>query len=646
MAKQKKRLPNIYAYLLVKFLLALLALLAVQAEFIIVNRGMCHVEGLQAWWSLVWGNLVFGLATVSTVLLPYFLLMLLPFNFRWKRWYRVVCETIYYITIVLLVVPAVCDSIYYQHTLRLLSADIFNYLTVGGQMGTLTWMFLADFWPETLFGVSLLIVMFIVGVKMKLPERDDWRPHKANDLVGLAVSLCLLFVMARGGFGRHFLRLSDAARYAEAKNTVLVSNSLYSVVRTLWVDELPPQYMDTAAAGQLYSTDFRRTPVDSTSGIDGWHAGAGTFIEQHYAGDTLLSETERHKNIVVLVMESFSQEYMGCYGAERSYTPFLDSLARTSLLYNGRSNGKKSIEAIPAIAGSIPTLTYTPYTLSGHYDSTAVALPSILRAHGYSTSFYHGTYNGVMEFDRYCHDAGFDRYLGKDEYIAACGEREEDYDGAWGIFDEPFLQFTSQSLSAMQEPFCSMVFTVSSHHPFPIPERYRDRFKSAKGEKPLLKCISYTDYSLARFFETASKQSWFQNTLFVIVGDHPGYVLSEPFSTLSGLYRIPFMVYDPSHNLAGHSNRIVQQCDLMPTLLDYLGFQDRCTCFGTSLFRNREGFQVAYGNGYYQLVRDNGAEATICGEHESGTSDDLQFLKAYLEQYRTVMAGNQNKQSK
>ena len=94
------------------------------------------------------------------------------------------------------------------------------------------------------------------------------------------------------------------------------------------------------------------------------------------------------------------------------------------------------------------------------------------------------------------------------------------------------------------------------------------------------------------------------------------------------------MIYDPSHDLAGRSRRIVQQPDIMPTLLDYLGLDDKCTCFGTSVFRQSKGFQVAYGNGFYLMNCRDTATATICGPYVNGNEEDLQFLKAYLQKYR------------
>ena len=628
---------SIYGYLLLKGALALMAILVVQAIFIIANHDIFVVEGSSAWLKLIGGNLVFGLASVAALFLPYFLLMLIPGNIRWKRWYRVMCEIVYYICMLLMVVPAVVDAGYYPHTYRLITADIFNYLTVGGQMGTLTWMFLADWWPLTLSGVLLLILMLLLGIKIKLPQRDSWRSHTINDLVGSAVSLAVLFVMLRGGFGKA-ITLEDAARYVEPKNSALVLNSTYCVARTSLISELPEKdYMTDAEMLQHFNPMFKPTAASDADTIDnGWFPGAGyhALTRTITVGDSTMNVTTKtYKNIVVVVLESFSQEYMGAYGAEKSYTPFLDSLAQHSLIYDGRSNGKKSIEGIPAITGSMPTLTYTPYILSKYYDSAAVALPTILKRHGYRTSFCHGTYNGVMDFDRYCRHAGFDTYLGKDEYMADGHGTEADYDGAWGIFDEPFLKFTNRYYTTSQTPFFSMIFTVTSHHPFPLPEHLKSRFGD-DSTHPLMKVVRYADYSIQQFFEEARGQEWFENTLFVFLGDHPGYSFSPQFADYDGMYRIPMIIYDPAHDFGGiRSNRIVQQTDVMPTLLDYLGLKDRCLCFGKSIFASPDdGYQVVFGNGYYLLNR-NGDRAIIEGDYTSGTPENLDFLKAYIQAY-------------
>ena len=205
----------------------------------------------------------------------------------------------------------------------------------------------------------------------------------------------------------------------------------------------------------------------------GWDAGCGSYM----VGDTALGfAQQRYSNIVIIVLESFSQEYMGCYnqGIMPSFTPFLDSLAQHCVVYQGRANGKKSIEGIPAIFASVPTLMTFPLTLSDYANDSLYALPAILRDNGYHTAFFHGSYNGVMGFDKLCSRMGFEEYYGKNEYMADRLSKESDYDGCWGIYDEHYLQYLSRRLGAFKEPFMAGVFTLSSHHPYtmqPLPAR-------------------------------------------------------------------------------------------------------------------------------------------------------------------------------
>lgn len=631
------RTSSIYGYLLVKIALAWLTLLACQFVFYIANTEIFHVATFKDWMSILWGNVVFGLATVSAALLPYLLLMLIPGSFRWNKVYRKVCELLYWVGTMCIVVAIACDAAYYQHTYRQLSDEIFRYMTIGGQMGTLTGHFIVDFWYSALTIVAFGVLHLVLSNKIKLPQRSDWRKHGANDWVGFAVGCAVVFIMLRGGFYKQSIALSDAARYCEPKNSALVSNSLYSIIRTIGVSQLPEDdYMGADEARQIFDSHFcPMTAPDSTLGAPNnspFQYAGGVWSDSVLSADsTRWERVTRRKNIMIIELESFSQEYMGCYGAETSYTPFLDSLAQHSTVYQGRSNGKKSIESVPAVSASLPTLTYIPYTMSKYYDSTMVTLPQLLKKHGYSTAFMHGTYNGVMQFDRYCAHAGYDRYYGKNEYMEA-GGKEADYDGSWGIFDEPFLQYACEETGKLQEPFFNMTFSVTSHHPFPLPKEYKERFKG--GKHPILKCIQYTDYALQQFFAAAKEEAWYKNTLFIILGDHPGYKLSREQSGYGEMYKIPMIVFDPSNDRGMISTRIVQQTDLMPTLIDYLALGEDCTAFGSSIVQHpSEGFGVQFANGYYILERGSGRTAILSGSHEFGAPDDINFLKAYLQQY-------------
>ena len=152
------------------------------------------------------------------------------------------------------------------------------------------------------------------------------------------------------------------------------------------------------------------------------------------------------------------------------------------------------------------------------------------------------------------------------------------------MWDEPFLQFFCATLCEMRQPFVAAVFTLSSHHPFRIPEKYADRFID-EGEHLIHKCIRYTDYSIHQFFESARKQPWFDNTVFVITADHASSKRTHAeYKTVMGDHRVPILIYDPSGELPrGRHPGIAQQTDIMPTLLGYLGYDKPFIAFGKDL---------------------------------------------------------------
>ncbi|MDE6536125.1 MAG: sulfatase-like hydrolase/transferase, partial [Muribaculaceae bacterium] len=168
----------------------------------------------------------------------------------------------------------------------------------------------------------------------------------------------------------------------------------------------------------------------------------------------------------------------------------------------------------------------------------------------------------------YCRDA---RFNGKD-----------DFDGTWAIWDEEFLQFFALKMTEMPQPFVTGVFTASSHHPFAIPERYRERFPD-EGLHQLHKCIRYTDYSLGRFFETASRQPWYQNTIFVLTADHASSKTThDVYKTDAGHNMVPILIFDPSGEMPrGVMPGLMQQLDILPTVLGWLGYDRDFIAFGT-----------------------------------------------------------------
>ena len=621
---------DIYLHLLKKVLLAFAALMAAQLAFHLCNLRIFRLDGPREWAGLILGNIRFGLATVATLLLPYLLLLLSPLPARNRRCYRTLANVLYIVAVLVIIIPRGCNSAYYQYTYRLLSDEIFSYLGISGPMGSLVPHFAVDYWFAWACPLAITILFLLINRRIHpyvapAKPRADWR---------LVLSALLLLLLVRGGIGRP-LQPSDAARYVQPKNTALVSNDSYNILLTLFSPDLEEKvYMPSSQALSLSPTTH--LPLSPHS-----------------------SPLTPTPNIVLIIVESLGQEFMGCYNPRPdadTRTPFLDSLAAHSLLFDGRANGKKSIEGIMAITAAIPNLMSRPFANSSFARRDDYSgLPAVLRRNGYHTAFYHGSFNGVMGFDATCRQLGFDHYLGMDQYNA-WAPANNDYDGVWGIFDEPFLQFVCSHISHHypHSPFFAEVFTVTSHHPFPLPPLYKDSFP--EGRHPILKCVEYTDHALRSFFQSASRQPWYSNTLFIITADHSGHGLSPQYNDYDGWYRIPLIFFSPnpsllqplqpSPQLRGRTPstlpsclRIVQQTDLYPTIVDLLGLPDTISAFGTSLLRSPLGRYVYYANGYHCLVTNNPVDPArhditlIMGDYQSGTPQNLRLLRAIIQQY-------------
>ena len=306
-------------------------------------------------------------------------------------------------------------------------------------------------------------------------------------------------------------------------------------------------------------------------------------------------------NVFIIALESFSKEYVGALNHRPyGYTPFLDSIIDESLTFpNAFSDGKRSIEGIPAIVASIPSWTNEPYLTSRYGTNTINSLANQLKQIGYYSAFFHGGDNGTMGFMEFSHLAGYDDYFGRDEY-----PNKNDYDGNWGIWDEEFLQYTANTINTKKQPFFATVFTLTSHHPYNIPERYNHTFPD--GQYEISKSIAYTDYSLKKFFETAKKMPWFNNTLFVFSADHTGISEDTFYTNRVGNYTIPIIYYMPDSNLKGLDSAVTQQIDIMPSVLDYLNYPKPYFAFGTSVFDSADNhYALSMNNATYQYVERN-----------------------------------------
>ena len=471
------------------------------------------------------------------------------------------------------------DYIYYRFVLKRATSDIFQTFGNENNLIKLFIKFQLDYWPVVVFTIFLIFIMILLynQVKVEKPLPRNKTVYHILNVLMIPIVAVLVIIFARGGY-RHSTRpisISNAARYVEnPRDVAIVLNTPFSLIRTINKKSLVKyEFFDKARLVEIY--------------------------DPHYVPK--VKGPVKQENIVIFILESFAREYIGALnkdldgGTYKGYTPFVDSLISVSLTFDvSIANGKKSIEAMPSIFASVPSLE-TPYTISQYANNKINGLPELLKPRGYYSAFFHGAPNGSMGFDSFSRMVGFDDYFGLSQYPDS-----KDFDGMWGVWDEPFFNFCCNKLNSFRQPFLASVFSISSHHPFKVPEKYKDKF--TKGPVPILEVVGYTDNALREFFKQAGSQPWFKNTLFVITADHTNESVHKEFQNNFGSFCVPIIFYKPGSDMVGIKKRIAQQIDIMPTILNYLNYDGEFIAFGNDLLDDlRESFAFNTTGSAYQL---------------------------------------------
>ncbi|MFR9502912.1 MAG: sulfatase-like hydrolase/transferase [Rikenellaceae bacterium] len=543
--------------------------------YLLVNLSLFKQINFDEMLSILKGGVVFDLAGVAYINMLYLLLMLLPLHLKERKGYQRAAKWLFLTLNFAALIANLADAIYYPFTKRRTTSTIFNEFDNDGGV----FKVIMDATLSNWYLVIICILLCYTLARLyrpaygKVPSPNLWIYYPLQ-LIYLVICLTLSIFAMRGGIGADVrpITISNAAQYvSNPNNTALVLNTPFSVIRTLGkVSFKDPKYFSPEELNHLF------TPIKSAKD----------------------ESTPKAQNVVVLIVESFGREYIGALNddpARPSYTPFLDSLIAHSLTFDHSfANGLKSIDAMPSILSSIP-MFIEPYFVTPASVNELSGIAGELRKIGYNTSFFHGAANGSMGFQAFANATKFQEYYGRENY-----NDDSHFDGRWAIWDEEFLQYYASMLSSFEPPFASALFTASSHHPFKVPERYEGYFD--KGTIPIHQCVGYTDNALRLFFEAVSQQAWFDSTLFVITADHTSLTAYPEEQNSLSLFNVPIILYQHNSELKGRSEVIAQQIDIMPTVLNYLGYNQPYLAFGCDLLSTpaEESYAVNYYNGIYQ----------------------------------------------
>lgn len=618
------------------------AFLICHPVFILCNWSVFNGNLNGMLWPMLKGALVFDTAGVMYICAVYVVLMMLPLHVKEKEWYYRLAKAILVTMVSIGVLANFIDTVYFPYTGCRSTLKVFDEFSNegGGQIASIILSSLASNWYLVLLYAA---IVWLLCRLITLPEILRYSKTYVYYIVRtccLALSGVCIVAGIRGGLAHNIrpITMSNAYKYVNTPaQAAAVLNTPFCVIRTMGNEDMKvPSYYSEQELQEIYS------PIiipDSTAVF-------------------------KSKNVIVLILESFGSEYIGAMNPDKEgihdCTPFLDSLIEKSLTFSvSLANGRKSIDAMPSVLSGLPMLKDHLFLTPTIMSKEITGLAKELGSKGYYSAFFHGADNGSMGFQSFSKVIGYNDYFGMEDFV-----KEQKYggkamfDGYWAIWDEEFLQYMCDMTGSFREPFLVSAFTASSHHPYNVPERYENVFPQ-EGNLPIYRGIRYSDNALRLFFEKASGQPWFNNTLFVLTADHTNLSEHPKYQSDYGKFRVPIIFYCPSDTLGGRRNAIAQQSDIFPSILGYLGYDKPVISFGQNLFNtpdeqtwaaNLQNGLYSYYMGDYLLQFDGQSETglynyktdptlkqNLKGSDPQTEQEMTKKLKALIQQYLECM---------
>ena len=575
-----------YSVLIYRILLVHIAYLLLRVLFVIFNNDIVQVYDLESFFYLSILGLRFDSSAIAYSNLFFIFFSLLPLSFLREKKHQFFSALIYFISNSFFLMLNFIDFAYYRFNLNRMMGNFLESISQENNKVALIFHFLYRYLNLVL--IFFLFLLIWIGlyrlVKVRKEKIKNNKMYYLSSIFGLLISSALIVMMARGGDFKKSTRpitlIDSMDNLSRPVHSDVVLNSTFTIIRTWGKNsfEKSSRFNDFEITNQL-------KPIKNYNQIE--------FVKK--------------PNIVIFIIESMGREYWGELNKNRniknfkSFTPFLDSLSKQSLIFpNAFATSRKSIHAMPSILAGVPSFE-TAYTSSYYSRQKLESIVSISNALGYDTSFLHGAENGSMGFQGFANTLGYDNYYGRDEF-----NNDNEYDGFWGIWDEPFLQFSKSILENKNQPFLATIFTITSHEPYIIPDKFKGMFD--KGYLPIHKCVGYTDYSIRQLFKSIEKSSWFENTIFIFTSDHTNQSYFEYYQSTVNRFATPLLIYKKNSDFKGLDNRLASHLDIYPTVAQLIGYKKPFRSWGRSLLssKNESAFTINYfGGGAYVSMDEN-----------------------------------------
>lgn len=571
--------------------------------FVYFNNDLVQVKSISQLAELCYYGLRFDNAAIVYSNMIFILMSIIPWKKTTALSYQKIVFWVYLICNAFFLSLNFIDFAYYRFNQNRLMNNFMEVIASETNKTVLLFHFTWVYLHLIILFTAMVYLLALAYKKVKVYPviiQNKWRYGLSSTLFFFGI-IALFILGARGGDFKKSTRpitlidAMDNVRTPQQADVVL--SSTFTFIRTLGKDGYE-------------KTNNRFTDRQIEEELN--------TIKQYPASERF----EKQPNVFIFILESMGREYWGALNESydipnyRGFTPFLDSLAQHSLIFpNGFATSRKSIHGMPSILAGIPSFE-TSYASSLYSRQKVGSVVSIAKDLGYHTSFFHGASNGSMGFLGFSNTLGFDRYFGRTEF-----NNDKEFDGSWGIWDAPYLQYVKAQLDQQKTPFLSSVFTLTSHEPYVIPEAYKGKFY--KGYVPMHQCVGYTDHALRQFFKASKNAPWFEDTIFIFTADHGNQTHFPFYEKTVNRFANPLMIFKPNSGLKGVDMRLVSHMDIYPTVADLLDYTKPFKSWGRSLVSKQE-FQplvINYFSGGSYFIMDENLICVHNGEKAIGFYD-------------------------
>jgi len=485
---------------------------------------------------------------------------------------------------------AISDIPYFMYFLSHIKTDALGWLQFASVTTGMVFQEVSNYPFLVLYIVSIAgFYLIIRKIRKKLLFCETANKNKIKlkfqfPLVVFLTALCLIGM--RGTFNRYPLRVGDAYFSSHSIFNQLGVNPTFSFLKS---------YQDVYKQKRNVNDLM---PYDKAISLVKKELGANLSTNENPLYREIKPEGEPiNANVVIILLESMAANCLKTESKGRNLTPYLNDLINKSYYFEHFfSSGVHTNNGIASTLYGYPALFDQPSMEPNPKHYTGI--PLNLHNTGYQTLFFLTSNPQYDHMNSFLHENGFDRIYSQFDYP------EEKVVNNFGVQDDYLFEYGLARLNEAalkNKPFLATFMTVSKHPPFVVPDAYKNI--AEKDEDCIL---AFVDNSLKNFMEDASKQDWFQNTFFIILGDHGTISGKQDYAMALSYNHIPCIIYSPL--LTDTPKRFSQyggQIDLFPTVMGLLNRSYTNDSFGIDLLKEERPCMFFASNNQLGCIDDN-----------------------------------------